>query len=144
MLFRSDPPGSGGTIPAAINNAGAITGSYQAANGRYYGFVRRPDGTFQTFDAPGSGTGRGTFPASINDEGVITGNYYSKNNTEVFGFIRSPEGMVTSFDPASESTVCTASPTGLAVTAINHNGVIIGWCSLDSSANTFGGFARYP
>ena len=46
-----------GTIPVAINNEGIIAGYYYDENYVAHGFVRRLDGTFNTFDAPGAGTG---------------------------------------------------------------------------------------
>ena len=66
-----DVPGAGGagtgpypgTLASFINPAGAITGLYTDTNYAAHGFVRAPDGTITTFDAPGAGTGfgEGTF-----------------------------------------------------------------------------------
>src|SRR5258708_37988860 len=54
-----DVPGAGtnqnqGTAPVAINSAGATTGYYIDANWGRHGFLRSPNGTFSTFDAPGA------------------------------------------------------------------------------------------
>jgi hypothetical protein len=68
-----------GTIPG-LNNSGAITATYLDANDVFHGFLRKPDGTFVTFDAPGAdltpGNFNGTVPGSINELGVITGFYF--------------------------------------------------------------------
>jgi hypothetical protein len=71
----------------SINNAGVITGFYDDpnfgsfGNGAVHGFVRRPDGTFTTFDAPfdPSNPTPGTIPYSINSAGQIAGRYWICN-----------------------------------------------------------------
>src|SRR6267378_910562 len=70
-----DPPGSTSTQPKSINAKGAITGSYNDANFVLHGFLRAPDGSFTTFDPPGSEGSRfgpGTGVAAINGAGEIT------------------------------------------------------------------------
>ena len=61
----------------------------------FHGFLRRPDGTFVMFDAPGAdltpGDFNGTVPDSINELGVITGFYYDSNSV--------PHGFVTTTHP---------------------------------------------
>ncbi len=58
-----------------INPAGAITGFYVDPNHVNHGFVRAPDGTITTFDAPGAVNG--TAPSSIDpgggDYGILPG-----------------------------------------------------------------------
>src|SRR5207302_114184 len=62
-----DAPGAGtgsaegtqGTIGSGINPPGVIAGYYSDASNVTHGYVRAPDGTFTTFDAPGAGTGSG-------------------------------------------------------------------------------------
>jgi hypothetical protein len=86
-----DVPGAGtgygqGTFPAAINPAGAITGSYADASSFYHGFLRARNGTFTKFDPTGS---TGTSPSAINPAGEITGNYTDANGT-AHGFLRIP------------------------------------------------------
>ncbi len=46
----------------------------------YHGFLRTPDGTITTFDAPGAGTGpfQGTFPLGINQAGAIRDDYIDR------------------------------------------------------------------
>ena len=79
-----DVPGSTGTLPASINPAGEITGSYEDSGGMH-GFVRDSRGTITSFDPPGS---FGTSPTSINPAGEITGGYFDSGGT-VHGFVRS-------------------------------------------------------
>ena len=106
-----DVPGAGGagtgpypgTLASFINPAGAITGLYTDANYAAHGFVRAPDGTITTFDAPGAGTGsgEGTFvetpTGGINPAGEITGD--SCDATTCHGFLRASDGTITTFDP---------------------------------------------
>ena len=79
-----DVPGAGtgvfqgngeGTFPIGINVYGAITGYYIDSNFVFHGFLRAPDGSTTTFDAPGAGTGSfyGTLARGLNQEGAITG-----------------------------------------------------------------------
>jgi hypothetical protein len=105
-----------------INNRGAITGYYLDANNVFHGFVRSPDGTFTSFEAPDADTNpndfNGTLPNAINDCGAITGNYYDVNNV-AHGFVRSPEGEITSFDIPDSVFI---NPI-----ALNQEGVVVGY-----------------
>ncbi len=80
-IISFDPPGSTLTYVFAINTEGVIAGAYQDATTLYHAFLRYPDGTFTTFDAPGAGTGplQGTAFYSINVEGTIVGQYIDSN-----------------------------------------------------------------
>lgn len=64
------------------------------ANSVYHGYLRTPDGTITSFDAPCAdttpGSDDGTYPYSINDAGVITGSYQDSNNV-YHGFIMLPD-----------------------------------------------------
>ena len=114
------------TAPTSINPAGAITGSFGA-----HGFLRAPDGTFTTFDPPGSTE---TMPASINPAGVITGFWTHTGHFGVpRGFVRSSDGIITVFDVpgAIERTP----------TSINPAGIITGGYA---GASVGGGFLRIP
>lgn len=66
-----------------LNDSGAATATYLDANNVFHGYLRRPDGRFITFDAPGADLTpddfNGTFPNSISDLGVITGWYWDSN-----------------------------------------------------------------
>ena len=74
-----------------INPQGTITGNYIDASNVSHGFVRAPNGTLTTFDAPGAGTGafQGTVANSNNPAGAITG-YYTDANDVIHGFLRNP------------------------------------------------------
>ena len=57
-IITFDAPGAGtgpqqGTLAYAINQAGTIAGYYFDSNPVTHGFLRAPDGSFTTFDAPG-------------------------------------------------------------------------------------------
>jgi hypothetical protein len=87
-------PGVGGLYPVgSLNRAGAVTSIYLDADYTFHGYLRTPDGTFTTIDAPGADTTpgdfAGTFPTSINDSGVITG-LYLDSNFGIHGFVRTP------------------------------------------------------
>ena len=60
-IVTFDVPGAGtgagqGTIGYAITPNETITGQYTDSGTVAHGYVRAPDGTFITFDAPGAGT----------------------------------------------------------------------------------------
>src|SRR5271165_7154701 len=99
-IISFDAPGAGlghgldqGTVPYSINDLGVIAGQYQDSNYVFHGFVRYPDGSFTTFDAPGAGTAayQGTFAYVINPEGATAGGYIDGNNL-THGFVRSLDG----------------------------------------------------
>jgi hypothetical protein len=110
------------TDPVAINPRGTVTGMYPDANGALHGFLRSPEGTIKTFDAPGAACPGAnsvcTEPKGINPEGAIAG-YYCDAVT-CHGFLRAPDGTVTGFDPPG--SVYTFAPWG----GINPAGVITG------------------
>lgn len=128
-----------GTYPAAINNFGAITGSYQTVDTVYHGFVRSALGKTITFDAPGAdmtaGAANGTFVSAINDLGAVTGYILDANGT-AHGFIRSPDGRMTSFDVPGQGGE------GVIPIAINLEGGIVGYYT-DTNV-VFRGFLRHP
>jgi len=137
-IVSFDAPGSTGTFPASINNAGAITGYYTVANGRAFGFVRHPDGKFTSFDP-----GANTFPRSINNKGVITGSY--TNDAGTHGFVRAPDGAVTSFDPFPGGCNPFFKPLpSTNPTSINDDGVITGWCQPQLEGIFILGWVRIP
>jgi hypothetical protein len=132
------PPGDyNGTYPSGINALGVIAGSYQGADTVYHGFVRRPDGHFTTFEAPGAdttaGSYNGTSPSSINDLGVITGSFSDASGLS-HGFLRTPDGRFTTFD------VPGAGENGTFPIGINLEGAVVGY-ALDSN-DLFHAFLR--
>lgn len=122
-----------------INIWGEITGSYEDAQSNFHGFVRRPDGKFISFDAPGadssSGSGNGTFPNGISDSGVITGSYSDASGTQ-HAFLRSPEGGFTTFDAFVGGDSYTNA------VAVNLEGAVVGYSSDPSGVDH--AFLRRP
>ena len=102
-----DPPGATCSLSTSstcsasigINPAGTITGTYQDASFAVHGFLRTRDGTFTTFDAPGSA---GTEPSGINPAGAITGAYFS--TFLISGFLRTPGGTFITFNPPNSTS----------------------------------------
>lgn len=143
-IITFDAPGAdtkpgdfNGTYPGSINFWGVITGSYQDTNSTFHGFVRSPEGTLTTFEAPGADLGsfNGTAPCCINDLGAITGVYYDKTGFS-HGFVRSPEGKFTSFDVPGVGGF------GSTPQAINLEGAIVGVYT--DSNFSFHAFLRSP
>jgi hypothetical protein len=94
---------SNGTQGASINPAGAIAGQYGDTSGVFHGFLRSPDGTITTFDAPGAGTAPGqgtlvTFTDGINPAGAIALGFSDASGT-FHAAVRAPDGTFTAFDP---------------------------------------------
>jgi hypothetical protein len=146
-----DAPGAGsvtdsgqGTYPISIDPAGAIAGSTLDASNVYHGFLRAPDGTFTTFDAPGAGSvtdsGQGTTPSSINPAGAIAGSTLDANFVG-HGFVRDRDGNFTTFDVPGAGNA-TDSFQGTFPRANNPSGKITGFY-LDSG-NLPHGFLRTP
>lgn len=137
-IISFDAPGAGlgfgldeGTVAYSINNVGVITGQFQDPSLVFHGFVRHPDGTFVTFDAPGAGTGpfQGTLATSISQEGVISG-FLIDGNSVYHGFVRDQEGNITTFDAPGAGTTANAPPQGTfpcMETCINSSGAITGF-----------------
>jgi hypothetical protein len=72
-----------------INPAGAIAGICGG-----HGFVRSPQGAYETFDPPGS---TATYAFTINAAQTVAGIYYDANNV-VHGFMRRSNGSVSLFE----------------------------------------------
>jgi len=88
LPFPDDPAASPGTTHArGINNAGQIVG-WEIIGGRPEGFLRSPDGTFQTV----GGGEQGTRVNGINNSGVMVGaDILSSGNTVARNF--NPQGL---------------------------------------------------
>jgi hypothetical protein len=108
-------PGSEPFAGPPINPAGAITGSF-VASGASHGFVRAPDGTFTTVDAPGAVNGT-DFLCCITPAGAVAGISFDANGAG-HGFLRDHAGAFTEFDPPGSTLTA---PTG-----INPAGAISG------------------
>ena len=88
--------------PLNINPEGTVAGYDFDSSGVAHAFLRSPEGSFVTYEAPGAGTGagQGTGTAStigLNADGTITGAYIDSNNT-LHGYVRAPDGTITSID----------------------------------------------
>ena len=89
-----DPPQAGAhtSLAEAINDSGAVVGTYRDANLVRHGYLRQPDGSFVSFDDPQaaqlpiSTTDLGTNPRDINANGAIVG-FYADANGVRHGFI---------------------------------------------------------
>jgi probable HAF family extracellular repeat protein len=81
----SPTEGSSITVPFAINNAGRIVGYHTNPQGISHGFLRQPNGSITTFEAPGATL---IFPESINSAGAIAGYYQANSNPH--GFLLTP------------------------------------------------------
>jgi hypothetical protein len=151
-LTEFDPPGAGtlpgsaqGTVPASINDAGEIAGQYQDGGYLYHGFVRHPNGRFETIDAPGAGTGagQGTWAQVINQWGEVAG-YYLDAGNNYHGFIRYPGGAIRGFEATGAGTgpgqgTIVAGPSG---NSLNSEGAVTGWYI--DSGGTYHGFVMGP
>jgi hypothetical protein len=94
-----------GTLPVAINDAGAITGTYYDANNVAHGFLRSREGEFTSFDVPDS---TATIPIGLNLESAVVG-YYVDQNSVFHAFLRRRDG---SFATWSGPDQCTSAPPG--------------------------------
>jgi hypothetical protein len=108
-----------------VNSAGAITGYYFDKNGAGHGYVRSPNGTITTFDAPntGTGSGQGTFTWAINAAGVAAGT--SQDNNSVYhGLLRAADGTITLFDIPAAGT---GNGQGTQAEGIDPTGAVTGY-----------------
>ncbi len=89
-----DPPESGAhsSLAEAINDSGAVVGTYRDVNLVRHAYLREPDGSFISFDDPEaaqlplSAVNQGTVPRSINASGAVAG-FYSDANGVRHAFI---------------------------------------------------------
>src|SRR4029077_2279236 len=125
----------------SINPAGAITGRSRDASSVHHGYLRAPNGTFTTFDAPGVGTGpgQGTYALNINPVAAISGYYLDASNV-AHGFVRAPNGTITTFDAPGAGTGPGQGTFVASVDCLNEAGATVGYY-LDAS-NVYHGFVR--
>lgn len=123
----------------AVNQWGAVAGTYLDANNVFHGFIRSPQGRYTAIDAPCADTTpqdyNGTVAEGINDFGEIVG-FCIDAAGDTHGFVRSPQGTFTEFDalqPAVETVPL----------FINLEGATVGFV-YDSTSNLFRAFLRYP
>src|SRR3569832_242252 len=101
-------PGAKQTLPASINDAGAVAGAYDSGD-----FIRSPDGSITTFAIPASAE-----VVSINNTGDITGWY--NDGVVVHAFVRAADGTITTFDGPG-------APVETIPAGMNDKGVITGF-----------------
>jgi hypothetical protein len=89
-----------GTLPSAINDAGAITGVYYDVSSEAHGFLRSPKGAFTTFDVTGTPIGT-TVPRGLNLEGTIVG-LTTDQNGAFRPFLRRPDGTFATWSVPGE------------------------------------------
>jgi hypothetical protein len=113
-----DVPGGTNTEIQAINDAELVAGDYTGGDGYRHGFLLSSDGTFTTFDPPGSVL---TEMYGIDAAGDTVGGFRSPTvNSKDRCFIRTAAGVITTFDTRKGSTfICDAS-------AINRTGYVAG------------------
>jgi len=104
------------------------------------GYLRAPDGSVTTFDAPGDGTGayQGTYPDAINLELTVAGNTTDANNVN-HGFLRRVDGTFTTFDPPGAGT---GAGQGTYALSVNLIGAIVG-AFIDAN-DVYHGYSREP
>jgi hypothetical protein len=88
------------TFGDGINPEGAIAGGYADVNCGFHGLIRVPDGTFTTFDPPGSVF---TDNAGINAEGTVMG-FYLDASFAFHGYVRAPKGTLHLVDVSGAGT----------------------------------------
>jgi hypothetical protein len=117
LFNRTDPnpiqisvPGAQETDPTAINNFGVIAGTFFDGSGSH-GFLDT-NGSFATFNAPGSSTEI----AGLNDNGVIVGNYTDAGGA-FHGFVDIP----TAGGPTDVSSQMTVTRSGYHFNFATHH-----------------------
>jgi len=118
-ITKFDAPNSVSTTPTAINAKGTVTGFYtDNVNYWEHAFVRRRDGTFATFDAPGPNAVPPTLALAINADGVVAGwGWPDEGHGEPGGFARDRNGHVHAIRLPN---------TDITAQGINNDGVVVG------------------
>ncbi len=126
-------PGAVQTYGDFVNAAGAVVGSYIDADGLFHGFIRNPDGSFNTIDLPKTPNLAYLFVNTITDFGVI--GFRAKAVNDILrSYILLPDGTLYEVRfPDSTSTV---------VRNVNQDGSIIGY--YDSTDGRRLGFVGRP
>jgi probable HAF family extracellular repeat protein len=95
-----------GTLSNGINDRGQVVGYFPDASGVLHGFLRAPDGTFNTIDVPAAGTesAQGSLLFDINNRGELAGYYYDASSTP-HGFTESKETFTTVDVPGATATL---------------------------------------
>jgi hypothetical protein len=130
-----DPNGSGGTLVAleqGLNSSGAVAGWYYAGTVQY-GYVREPDGLFNTIEP--SASAPFTYVSGINCIGATTG-YFGNSDGSFSGYLRKADGPTVIFNVPGPNGV-----QGTAAFTLNALEEITGVAVDASGANH--GFVRF-
>ena len=126
-------PGAVQTYGDFVNAAGAIVGSYINTNGMFHGFIRNPDGSFNTIDLPKTPDLAYLFVNTITDLGVI--GFRAKAVNDILrSYILLPDGAL--YEVRFPGSVITV------VRNVNQDGSIIGY--YDSTDGRTLGFVGRP
>lgn len=130
-FVQLDVPGAVLTRPFGANARGAIVGLYRDGLGNH-GFVRSPDGTYETIDVPGAIF---TNASSTNARGDVVGRW-TDGSGHHHAYLRRANGQLIRFDPPSPCVVSSGGnqtvPHG-----IDDAGDIVGRC-FDSGGKELG------
>lgn len=135
VYVAEDVPGSITTVPLSINDRGQIVGFYLTVAGTIgQGYVREPDGTFRTYNAPDAAA-NSSFLISVNNVGEAVGGYADAS------------GNVQNILLVGGDIEDLAVPTGYAASyqsfqTINDLGEIVGY--FDDAAGASHGFIALP
>lgn len=133
---------SSGTVPASIDAAGDVTGSYIDSSLVRHGFIRSASGTVTILDAPGANTTSikgsfgggfgGTFATGIDPSGSYVSGMYTDSSGLEHGFVYlTGSATFTTFTPPGMTTSTTLPIQGV-VLGVNASGAVVG-SYLDSS-----------
>jgi len=143
-IVTLDFPGATDTSLGSINDSGTLTGDALDSTLTSSGFLREPDGTFVTIQAPGAGHGvlpgagpLGTFLWVINNAGNVAGLVLDQSGVG-HGFLRTRDGRITEFDAPGAGDGIGQGTSGF---NINIEDTIAG--QYTDNANVVHGFLRF-
>ena len=114
-------PGAVNTYGDFVNAAGAVVGSYIDADGMFHGFIRNPDGSFNTIDLPEMPNLEFLFVNTITDFGAV--GFRAKAANDILrSYILMPDGTL--YEVRIPGSVITV------VRNVNQDGSIVGYYDL--------------
>lgn len=132
-----DVPGARLTRPFGVNSSGAIVGLYRDAANAPHGFLRNPEGDYETIDYPDPGAVFSNATA-INARGDLVGRWTDSAGIN-HGYLRTSEGRFAQVDPPAPC-VATTQPT--VIHGINDLRDLVGRC-FNASGKELGWFWRH-